>query len=61
MSPDKHLTVEDFADRVGVPVQTVYDWNTRGLGPTYMRIGRYVRYRLTDVVAWENARLVENK
>lgn len=61
MSRAKHLTVDDLADRVQVPVRTVYDWNTRGTGPTYIRIGRYVRYREADVVAWENARLVENK
>lgn len=57
MSREKHLTVEQFAERVGVPVKTVYDWNSKGLSPRYMPVGRYVRYRLVDVIAWEEARL----
>lgn len=58
MSRDKHLSVEELADRVGVPKATVYDWNYRRVGPRYIRIGRYARFRLADVVAWEKAREV---
>lgn len=53
----KHLTVTGLADRMGVPKKTVYQWNYSGTGPRYIRVGRGVRYRVTDVVAWENARL----
>ncbi|GAB2836349.1 helix-turn-helix domain-containing protein [Actinoallomurus bryophytorum] len=53
---EKHLTPEDLAERVGVPVKTIYGWNSRGDGPRYMKIGRHVRYRLADVVTWENSR-----
>jgi excisionase family DNA binding protein len=56
---EKHLTVEELAEREGVPVGTVHQWNSRGTGPAYMRIGRFVRYRLADVLAWEKTRLVE--
>lgn len=55
---DKHLSPEDLAEREGVPLQTVYGWNKTRKGPQYMRIGRYVRYRLADVVAWEDSRVV---
>lgn len=50
--------MEDLARREGVPVQTVYGWNKTGTGPTFMKIGRYARYRLADVIAWENSRTV---
>lgn len=53
---DKHLTPEDLAEREGVPLSTIYVWNSRGLGPRYMRIGRHVRYKLRDVIEWENER-----
>ncbi|MCW2904735.1 MAG: DNA-binding protein [Streptosporangiaceae bacterium] len=53
--PEKHLTVDDLAKRVGVPVATIYQWNSRGDGPRFMKIGRHARYKLADVVAWENA------
>lgn len=57
--PEKHLSPEDLAERVGVPVATVYQWNSRGDGPRFMKIGRHARYKLADVIAWENSRYVE--
>lgn len=45
-------TVEDVSEFLGVPVNTLYQWRTKGYGPTGMRIGRYVRYRREDVMAW---------
>jgi excisionase family DNA binding protein len=55
---EKHLSPEDLAERLGVPVMTVYDWNKHGNAPPRMKIGRHVRYRLADVIAWEQARFV---
>jgi len=53
---DKHLSPKDLAEREDVPLATVYVWNSRGEGPRYLRIGKHVRYRLADVIAWENTR-----
>jgi excisionase family DNA binding protein len=53
---DRNLTPQDLAEREGVPVPTIYKWNSEGSGPRYMVIGRHVRYRLADVIAWENRR-----
>ncbi len=61
MGDDRHLSPEDLARREGVPLQTVYGWNKTGSGPRYMRIGRHVRYRLADVVAWEQSRVVASR
>ena len=58
---EKHLTPGDLAEREGVPLKTVYQWNSTGTGPRYMKIGRHVRYRLADVIAWENERYAENR
>lgn len=57
---EKHLTIEELADRVGVPPATVYRWNSRGGGPRYMKIGVHVRYKLADVIAWENSRYADS-
>jgi len=54
-----HLSPEDLAKREGVPVATVYQWNRLRTGPRYMRIGKHARYRLADVIAWENARYAD--
>ena len=55
---EKHLSPEGLAEREGVPLETVYGWNRKRTGPAFMRIGRHVRYRLADVVAWEETRKV---
>lgn len=54
---EKHLSPEDLAARERVPLQTVYGWNRDRTGPRFMKIGRHVRYRLADVLAWENSRV----
>lgn len=61
MTDAAHLTVSDLAAREGVPEGTVYQWNSRGTGPRYMIIGRHVRYRLADVIAWENSRYADDQ
>jgi len=55
---DKLMTPDDLAEREGVPLGTVYQWNSRGDGPPYLKIGRFVRYRLADVIEWENGKYV---
>jgi predicted DNA-binding transcriptional regulator AlpA len=55
---DKHLSPEDLAARYDVPLQSVYSWNKTRTGPRFMKVGRHVRYRLADVIAWENSRTV---
>jgi len=51
------LSRQDLAKRLGVPVKTAAEWATRRTGPRYARFGKHVRYRLTDVVEWENSRM----
>jgi predicted DNA-binding transcriptional regulator AlpA len=55
---EKHLSPEQLAEREGVALGTVYTWNKSASGPPYLRVGRHVRYRLVDVLAWEESRLV---
>lgn len=55
MQNDRLLTLEQVAGYLQVPVKTLYDWRHRGLGPRGLRVGRYVRYRQSDVDAWLDA------
>lgn len=48
-------TVDDVAEYLGVPKQTLYQWRTRGYGPHGCRVGKYVRYRRVDVDSWLDA------
>lgn len=43
---------EQVAEHLGVPVSTLYQWRTRGVGPRGIRVGRHVRYRWEDIEAW---------
>jgi DNA-binding transcriptional MerR regulator len=45
-------TVQDVADYLQVPVQTLYSWRTQGYGPPARRMGKYLRYRPEDVTSW---------
>jgi predicted DNA-binding transcriptional regulator AlpA len=56
---DEYLSPDSLAERWKVPVKTIYHWNTTHSGPRFMKIGRHVRYRLRDVVAWENSRYAD--
>ncbi|MGH3942645.1 MAG: helix-turn-helix transcriptional regulator [Pseudonocardiaceae bacterium] len=53
---EKHLTIEQLSERLSVPVTTIYQWNSKGTGPKCLRVGRFVRYRIADVLAWEKTR-----
>ena len=45
-------SVEDLSDFLQVPVKTLYQWRLRGYGPKGRRIGKYVRYKESDVIDW---------
>ncbi|MET8272554.1 helix-turn-helix domain-containing protein [Streptomyces sp. NPDC005096] len=51
--PDRYLTPEDLAAMLTVPIETVYHWRKRRIGPPPgFRVGRHVRYDPAAVRAW---------
>jgi excisionase family DNA binding protein len=50
------LSVGDLADRYAVPVATIYAWLHKGTAPASLKVGKYRRFRLTDVESWEDER-----
>src|ERR1700758_3115617 len=58
---DRWISRQELAQRYGVPVKTPAEWASKGTGPRYAKFGRYVRYRLTDVIDWEQARLTDQQ
>lgn len=46
------ITVQQFAEEMGIPVQTVYRWRTEGKGPRAHKIGRHVRFSRHSVNEW---------
>ena len=49
---DRWLSVGEIAEYLGVPVKTIYEWRQTGRGPVGLRIGRHVKFRISDVQAW---------
>ncbi|MEU1598578.1 helix-turn-helix domain-containing protein [Streptomyces sp. NPDC005708] len=50
--PARFLTPVDVADLLGVPLETVYQWRRKRIGPRGFRVGRHLRYDPEDVRAW---------
>jgi predicted DNA-binding transcriptional regulator AlpA len=47
------LAEDEAADYVGrVPPATLRQWRYLGTGPQYVKVGRHVRYRRTDLDKW---------
>lgn len=58
---ERHLTISDLAEREGVAVQTVKSWRVQGYGPKAFKINnKFVRFRLADVIEWENSLMEDN-
>jgi excisionase family DNA binding protein len=52
---DPLVTITGLAEYLGVPVKTIYEWRQAGRGPVGVRIGRHLKFRLSDVQAWIEA------
>lgn len=52
----KHLlTPDELAERWSVSTQGLANWRSQGIGPAFVKIGRRVRYAISEVVAYERA------
>ncbi|MET8779456.1 helix-turn-helix domain-containing protein [Nocardia sp. NPDC004654] len=51
------LTTEEVSKRLKIPEKTLANWASLGKGPRYARMGRYRRYRLSDLILWEESQL----
>lgn len=54
---DRLLTAQEVADYLVIPVATLYRWRTFREGPRAARIGKHLRYRLSDVVSWVDSQV----
>jgi hypothetical protein len=55
--PKEFVSVDQLADRWNTSARVIYGMRYRGEGPPAMSIGRELRFRLSDVEAWELERL----
>ena len=53
------LTEKDLASMLGIPERSAQHWRYAGKGPRYMKLGKHVRYKRSDVEAWLNDQYVK--
>ena len=46
------MNIEELAEYLGVPVTTIYDWRVAGKGPCAIRVGRSLKFAVSDVRDW---------
>jgi hypothetical protein len=52
MSVPKLITSAQFADQLGLKLQTIKKWRVLGIGPEYVRLNGVVYYEGDKVQAW---------
>lgn len=53
------MTTKQAASALGVAVRTMIDWRQLRKGPAYVKVGRVVRYRPSDIKVWVDQHVVE--
>jgi len=53
------LTTRHAAEYLGVACVTLTVWRSQGRGPRYLRLGRLVRYRISDLDEWLQEQIIE--
>jgi excisionase family DNA binding protein len=51
-STDKLIGVKELSDYIGIPERTLREWNYKGIGPKSYRVGRWLKYRKSEVDEW---------
>jgi excisionase family DNA binding protein len=46
------VSIPELAEYLGVPVASVRTWRANRSGPRGIRVGRHIKYRLSDVELW---------
>lgn len=49
-------TPEQVAERYRASEKTLANWRSLGIGPAYVKAGRRVLYRETELARWEQSR-----
>ena len=53
---DRVLTLQEVAQLLDVSDNTIYYWRYQRTGPKGHKVGKRVRYRLSDVLTWMDER-----
>ena len=54
---DRCLKTSEAADYLGLSPKTLKSYRADGAGPDFVKFGKMIRYRLSDVKRWRDLRL----
>jgi excisionase family DNA binding protein len=49
---EKHLSFAEIAERLNIPLRSLYQYNKEGRGPRTIRVGRHLRVSLKELKEW---------
>lgn len=49
---NEYMTTEQVSEYLKVPVNTLYQWRSRGVGPRAAKAGRHLRWKRSEVDRW---------
>jgi predicted DNA-binding transcriptional regulator AlpA len=52
VEPEELVACDKIAKMLGIATQTLANWRSEGCGPRYLKVGRLVYYRRSDISAW---------
>lgn len=58
MTDEVILSTDQAAELLGLSERTLENWRWQRKGPSYVKLGRSIRYRKTDVENWIKANIV---
>ncbi|GJL95392.1 MAG: hypothetical protein DHS20C05_17970 [Hyphococcus sp.] len=56
----ERLTNSEAAEYLGLKIATLNKWRVYGDGPPYLKVGRLIQYRKSDLDAYLNERLMRS-
>ena len=56
--PDSLVTEVQAAKFLNISIRTLQAWRIKLAGPRFVRVGRAIRYRHSDLIAWIEANTV---
>ncbi len=57
-SDDRLWSAKETASYLGIPLKTLYQFNYKGTGPTFYRVGKQIKFFPTEVIAWVRSKKV---
>ena len=54
--PGHFISQRELARRWGLSIDTLKRWRAQGRGPSWVRIGRQIRYAMRDIWDYESSR-----